>query len=105
MSGLSQFSSLSPSPWRELYACYTMLASRIGRLLTIIFCGMLTFITGRPGWNRGPQMDETEQKKESRALVASKGGNARAESLPADRRVEIARQAAASRWSQDAPRA
>jgi hypothetical protein len=50
-------------------------------------------------------MDETEQKKESRTLVASKGGTARAESLPADRRSEIARQGAASRWSQDAPRA
>jgi hypothetical protein len=50
-------------------------------------------------------MDESEQKTESRAEVASKGGIARAESLPANRRTEIARTAAVSRWSQDAPRA
>ncbi len=50
-------------------------------------------------------MDKLETNNESRAPVGSKGGIARAVSLSSDRRKEIAQTAAASRWSQDAPRA
>jgi hypothetical protein len=43
--------------------------------------------------------DETEELKSAAAQLGSKGGKKRAETMTPERRSEIARQAAAKRWS------
>jgi hypothetical protein len=43
--------------------------------------------------------DERDDVKSAAAKLGSKGGKARAEMLPKQRRVEIARKAASTRWA------
>lgn len=51
----------------------------------------------------GEETDERPTKDEAAVALGRKGGKARAESLPPERRKEIARKAAKKRWEADRP--